>query len=448
MKIRPKFVLVIMAILLLGASLMMGWIYYSSFQNVSHQAIEGNITFSQSIVEAVKTLMDTGLQENLEDYFARTRTFDSVNEIRVVRSPMLEKELGLKEGSRVQDDLDRRVVESGQEIIRKITINHARAIRIIFPIRAEQSCLACHADFKKGDVMSALSVTLLYQKSLDELMGNIAKNGVIQLLIISFVLLAIFIFFDNVILGPIVRIGNAVRKFGKGGWTAADDLFGKNSKKITGGNASKDPLDEISELAASFRDMAHDLKLITVSRNVLEYENEARKRTEEALIESKKRFDRLSEESSTINWEIDAEGLYTYIGHVSETVLGYRPEELVGRMHFYDLHPEEGRMAFKQAAFESFGRRQNFLGLVNPVQAKDGHVVFVSTNGIPILNPDGTLRGYSGSDTDITGRKKAEELDRARTKELEVFYKSSVGREERIIELKKEVERLKKELGK
>jgi len=35
-----------------------------------------------------------------------------------------------------------------------------------------------------------------------------------------------------------------------------------------------------------------------------------------------------------------------------------------------------------------------------------------------------------------------------RLQELETFYKASVGREERIIELKKEIEKLKKEIGK
>jgi PAS domain S-box-containing protein len=49
---------------------------------------------------------------------------------------------------------------------------------------------------------------------------------------------------------------------------------------------------------------------------------------------------------------------------------------------------------------------------------------------------------------DITERKKMEEEARKRLQELEVFYKASVSREERILELKKEVEQLKKELGK
>ncbi|MDO9034625.1 MAG: PAS domain S-box protein, partial [Methanoregula sp.] len=134
-----------------------------------------------------------------------------------------------------------------------------------------------------------------------------------------------------------------------------------------------------------------------------------RVRAEEALRESEHRFDQLAEQSSTIAWEVDTHGLYTYVNHVSETVWGYRPDELVGRMHFYDIHPESGREAFKTAAFAFFEQKEPFWNLENAIQAKDGHLVEVSTNGFPLLNSDGTLRGYRGSDSDITERKQAED---------------------------------------
>jgi PAS domain S-box-containing protein len=134
-----------------------------------------------------------------------------------------------------------------------------------------------------------------------------------------------------------------------------------------------------------------------------------RVRAEEALRESEQRFDQLAEQSGTIAWEVDAGGLYTFVSHVSEAVWGYRPDELVGRMHFYDLHPESGREAFREVAFSIFERKEPFWNLENAVEAKGGRLVKVSTNGIPILNADGTLLGYRGSDTDITERKRAEE---------------------------------------
>ncbi len=40
---------------------------------------------------------------------------------------------------------------------------------------------------------------------------------------------------------------------------------------------------------------------------------------------------------------------------------------------------------------------------------KDGHIVWVSSNGFPEFNSDGILSGYRGSDIDITERKQAEE---------------------------------------
>ena len=136
------------------------------------------------------------------------------------------------------------------------------------------------------------------------------------------------------------------------------------------------------------------------------------------LRTSEERFTQIVEQSATIAWEVDPQGLYTYVSQVSEPVLGYRPDELVGRMHFYDLHPESGREAFKAAAFGIFEQKQAFQNLVNAVQTKDGRQVWLSTNGLPLLNADGSFRGYRGADTDITERKRAEEKLRQTTDRL------------------------------
>ena len=134
-----------------------------------------------------------------------------------------------------------------------------------------------------------------------------------------------------------------------------------------------------------------------------------RMQAEAALRESEERFARLAEQSGNFIWEVDTQGLYTYVSPVVEKVLGYRPDELIGRMHFYDLHPESGREAFKADAFAVFQRKDSFAGLVNAAQTKDGRVGWVITTGMPVLNADGSLRGYQGSDTDITARKQADE---------------------------------------
>lgn len=134
-----------------------------------------------------------------------------------------------------------------------------------------------------------------------------------------------------------------------------------------------------------------------------------RKQAQKALQENDERFNRLAEQTRTFTWEVDALGLYTYVSPVVGIVLGYRPDEIIGRMHFYDLHPEAGREEFKKAAFAVFARQEPFLNLENAAQTRDGRPVWLSTNGIPLLNTDGTLRGYDGSDTEITSRRQAED---------------------------------------
>ena len=132
-----------------------------------------------------------------------------------------------------------------------------------------------------------------------------------------------------------------------------------------------------------------------------------------SLVESKQRFEQISEQSRTIIWEVDAEGTYTYVSPVVEAVLGYAPEELVGRVKFYDLHPAEDREAFRAAAMETFQRQEPYIEYDNVARAKDGLTVWLTTTGLPVLNEDGSLKGYRGSDTEATERRRAEEAQKA-----------------------------------
>jgi PAS domain S-box-containing protein len=134
-----------------------------------------------------------------------------------------------------------------------------------------------------------------------------------------------------------------------------------------------------------------------------------RKLVEETLRGSEARYLELAEQSRSTHWEVDPQGLFIYVSNVSQATWGYPPEEIIGQMHFYDLHPEEGRDAFKAANFAIMEQKQRFQDVVHAVKRKDGRLAWGSVNGIPVLNADGTLRCYRGSCTDITERKLAEE---------------------------------------
>ena len=126
------------------------------------------------------------------------------------------------------------------------------------------------------------------------------------------------------------------------------------------------------------------------------------------LQESEARLNQVAEQSRTYIWEVDRQGLFTYVSDGAEAVIGYRPEELVGRIHFYDLHPESERERFKANAFAVFGRKDPFKNFESNIDTKTGQTLWINTNGIPILDADGNLLGYRGSDYDITERKQSE----------------------------------------
>lgn len=161
-----------------------------------------------------------------------------------------------------------------------------------------------------------------------------------------------------------------------------------------------------------------------VDRLVLMHEDiTARKLTDDGLKESMERFNQLAEQSRTAVWEVDANGRYTYVSHVFSSLTGYKPEEMIGKVYFYDIHPEEGREDFKKAAFDIFSRKAKFTDLPNMIRTKDGRIIWVSTNGVPILDAKKRLTGYRGSDRDITEGKLSEDKIRTSLAEKEVLLK-------------------------
>jgi PAS domain S-box-containing protein len=138
----------------------------------------------------------------------------------------------------------------------------------------------------------------------------------------------------------------------------------------------------------------------------------SRKLAEKMLSDSQEKFRQLVETTSDWIWEVDRNGVYTYVSPKITSLLGYLPEEVIGKSPF-DLMPSDEAKSVSKL-FEAFAiKGKPFFNLENINLHKNGQQIVMETSGVPIFDESGNLTGYRGIDRDITERKQAEEEYRA-----------------------------------
>ncbi|MCW3998703.1 MAG: PAS domain S-box protein [Candidatus Bathyarchaeota archaeon] len=153
----------------------------------------------------------------------------------------------------------------------------------------------------------------------------------------------------------------------------------------------------------------------------------ARKKTEIACKEAEERFRALVESTSDVIWQVDEDGVYTYVSPKIKDVLGYDPTEVVGKTPF-DLLAQEDCEKILSQYVDIANRKEPFYNLENWNVAKDGSLVLLETSGVPIIDEKGQLRGYRGIDRDITDRKKAQDtLGKSEEKFAKAFNNSPIA---------------------
>lgn len=127
----------------------------------------------------------------------------------------------------------------------------------------------------------------------------------------------------------------------------------------------------------------------------------AREIAKNAYEESEKKLNGIAEILSDWIWEIDNEGYYTYASPKVFDILGYTPEEIIGKK------PSDfiiGNEIEKVSEFvnELMIKKTYFKNYLNICKHKNGSEVIIESSGIPIFDDDGYFKGYFGTDRNIT----------------------------------------------
>ncbi len=125
---------------------------------------------------------------------------------------------------------------------------------------------------------------------------------------------------------------------------------------------------------------------------------------EAQLRESEQNYRRLFENMQDVYYRTNALGVVQDVGPAVRRVLGFEPEEIIGRTAESYYPQSSDRDAFK-AAIAAHGRVADFPG---QMVRKDGQVIDISISSHAFFDADGQFAGIEGIYRDVTQRKNLE----------------------------------------
>lgn len=111
-----------------------------------------------TVADAVSAYGQSGDMIGLEQFIAGVRKREGLNEVRVVRAPASIVDFGEREHADSPDTFEQSALASGQPV--QVDDEDQHAVRYVIPSLADESCIACHAGAKAGDVLGVCSVTV------------------------------------------------------------------------------------------------------------------------------------------------------------------------------------------------------------------------------------------------------------------------------------------------
>lgn len=140
---------------------------------------------------------------------------------------------------------------------------------------------------------------------------------------------------------------------------------------------------------------------------------------------------------------LDMESKISFVNPSACKLLGYNPEDLYEK----DTAEFFNKSTYNLISVDLLEKNKPINALVTQVYTRSGEKRWVKINGVILNDPLGSKIGAILDFEDITERKKAEDVLKKHTEELEKINTFMMGREIEMIELKKEINSLLKKDG-
>lgn len=162
-------------------------------------------------------------------------------------------------------------------------------------------------------------------------------------------------------------------------------------------------------------------ELAAVNEKILSGVEEVNK-TRLAMLENESRHRALAESTFDVSCETDIGGNYLYVSPNNEKMLGFKPEDFIGRNFSEFVHPDDIPAAF--GAFQK-GLQGLKADAVLRFRHRDGHYIWIESTGAYYQTASGEVRAIIVS-RDITARRRLEE-ETIRAEKLDAINKLAGG---------------------
>ncbi|RFA30698.1 hypothetical protein CAI21_04080 [Alkalilimnicola ehrlichii] len=141
-----------------------------------------------------------------------------------------------------------------------------------------------------------------------------------------------------------------------------------------------------------------------------------RKRAEAALRASEAKYRNLVETSRDLIWSVDIEGRFTFVNNASHRILGYKPEEMIGRHYAKFVDPDH--VAKDAEVWEYLKQGRSFTRYNTVYRRKDNSRVSLSFSTSMLSDEQGHPIAAAGTAVDLTPLEEADEAIRDRESRL------------------------------
>ena len=169
-----------------------------------------------------------------------------------------------------------------------------------------------------------------------------------------------------------------------------------------------------------------------------------RKEMEEAIAQSRKLLQDVIDNSGSLVYAFDKDGRCLLINRATELAIGATAATALGKPR-ETIMPADAAAAHRANDLQVMQGQKSVTTEEDNIEA-DGRHTYISVK-FPLIDTYGAIYGVAGVSTDITERKRTEEKVDQQLQELKRWYEATLGREDRILELKREVNALCKQLG-